>query len=288
MPAGFCDLSNPDNSCKPEADAMAGSDLPALDELPLPEDLADLPALDELPLPDELALPEDLPPLPDEELPPLPGDNVAVVNDSQPKKPKFQFAKPPEGMEMPAGFCDLNNPENSCKPEADAMVESGLPALDDLPLPEDLADLPALDDLPLPDELALPEDLPPLPDEGLPPLPGDNVAVVNDGEPKKSKFQFAKPPEGMEMPAGFCDLSNPEQSCKPESGALASSDLPALDELPLPEDLADLPALGDLVLPELPPLDDLPPIPEGDLLSDVDQPVLNESEAAAAVEQNKL
>ncbi len=95
------------------------------------------------------------------------------------KPKKFQFAKPPAGMELPEGFCDLSNP-GSCKPEATAQ-ETGTT----LPLPED--------------------------------LPAEDVAS------KPKKFRFAKPPPGMELPEGFCDLSN-SRSCKPENEAMIAGD----------------------------------------------------------------
>lgn len=117
---------------------------------------------------------------------------VAEESTSADKPKKFQFAKPPAGMELPEGFCDLSNP-GSCKPEA-AQAQGTVGEL--LPLPAD--------------------------------IPDDNTVA---GEPQK-KFQFAKPPAGMKLPEGFCDLSNPG-SCKP---AVTEA---ALDEviLALPEDV---------------------------------------------------
>ncbi|MEZ5537314.1 MAG: hypothetical protein R3F02_17055 [Thiolinea sp.] len=107
-------------------------------------------------------------------------ESVPVTTETLPaaeQPKKFKFAKPPPGMELPEGFCDLSNP-GSCKPGNDNSA--ALPTVDNVPLAEDIAE---------------------------PILPPDD-------QPKK--FKFAKPPPGMELPEGFCDLSNPG-SCKPET-----------------------------------------------------------------------
>ena len=157
----------------------------------------------------------------------------AVISADTPKK-KFQFAKPPVGMELPAGFCDLSNAA-SCKPEAaQAQVTEAL-----LPLPIDdtasqpkkkfqFAKPPAGMELPAGfcdlsnSESCKPETAQAQPDELLLPLPADIPADAVTSKPKM-KFQFAKPPEGMELPDGFCDLSNPA-SCKPEQEAMVAGD----------------------------------------------------------------
>lgn len=52
---------------------------------------------------------------------------------------------------------------------------------------------------------------------GTPAVPESDAASVATAEQPK-KFRFAAPPPGMELPAGFCDLSNPD-SCKPDTNA---------------------------------------------------------------------
>lgn len=108
-------------------------------------------------------------------------EEIASADVPNAPRKKFQFAKPPAGMELPAGFCDLSSSE-SCKPET-AQVQ--------------------------PDELLLP-------------LPADIPADAAASKPKM-KFQFAKPPAGMELPSGFCDLSDPA-SCKPEKEAMVAGE----------------------------------------------------------------
>lgn len=109
---------------------------------------------------------------------------VPVTDTVQPKK--FKFATPPPGMELPAGFCDLTNPD-SCKLDNTQMI-----------------DAPAGINAPLAADLAAPDDIVP----------------VADNAPKK--FKFAAPPPGMELPEGFCDLSKPG-SCKPGTAEVGMS-----------------------------------------------------------------
>ncbi|MGB1256407.1 MAG: hypothetical protein ACPG51_11135, partial [Thiolinea sp.] len=174
----------------------------------------------------------------------------------KPKKRKFQFAKPPADMELPTGFCDLNNPA-SCKPEGDAGT-AATAALDEF---------------------------------------------VTDGDaqekPKKRKFQFAKPPADMELPAGFCDLNNPA-SCKPEDG-VGIAETAALDESVTDGDeTQEKPKKRKFQFAKPPAGMELPAgfcdlnnpascKPEGDLLSDADQPALNSvAEPKSEESKNKL
>lgn len=135
------------------------------------------------------------------------------VPPDQPAPRKFQFAKPPPDMALPAGFCDLSNP-GACKPEGDAgesveFVAGATPdAADAEPVAVELVEQLPLEDT-LPDNLdvgAEPADAPSA-DSGS----GDGPLTPPPG---KKTFQFAKPPPGMKLPAGFCDLQNPG-SCQP-------------------------------------------------------------------------
>jgi len=200
LPDGFCDLSDPAASCKPEGNAVQAG---VVDEaLPLPVDtpvetVANKPKKFQFAKPPAgMKLPDGFCDLSDpaasckpegnavqagavDEALPLPVDASAEAVANKPKK--FQFAKPPAGMKLPDGFCDLSDPAASCKPETnEARV---------------------LDE----DKLILPED-----------VPAPEVAAA------PRKFKFATPPPGMKMPDGFCDLSNPAASCKPETEAQAA------------------------------------------------------------------
>ncbi|PIE01161.1 MAG: hypothetical protein CSA79_01225 [Thiothrix nivea] len=105
-------------------------------------------------------------------------ETVPTVADA-PKK--FRFATPPPGMKLPTGFCDLNNP-GSCKPgenQAGDTTEPTIPLAEDIPV-------------------------------------SDKLLPVSDPDNPPRKFKFATPPAGMELPTGFCDLTNPG-SCKPDT-----------------------------------------------------------------------
>ncbi|MGB0848660.1 MAG: hypothetical protein ACPGSM_18150, partial [Thiolinea sp.] len=178
-------------------------------------------------------------------LPELSGEeSQAVVADEQPKKRKFQFAKPPADMELPAGFCDLNNPA-SCKPDDGAGTAANA-ALDESVTDDETQEKPKQRKFQFakpPADMELPAGFCDLNNPAsCKPEDGAGTAAtaaldesVTDGDealekPKKRKFQFAKPPAGMELPAGFCDLSN-SASCKPEGDLLSDADQPALNSV---------------------------------------------------------
>nr|CAA6809338.1 MAG: Unknown protein [uncultured Thiotrichaceae bacterium] len=156
-----------------------------------------------------------------------------VATEDKPKK--FQFAKPPEGMELPEGFCDLNNP-GSCKPEGNELQADLTEENLALPVeaPAEVADKPKKFQFAKPPEgMELPEGFCDLNNPGSckpEASVSDNNLVLPEDVPAPDvvaaprKFQFAKPPEGMALPEGFCDLSDPAASCKPGNDAQAAVD----------------------------------------------------------------
>lgn len=151
----------------------------------------------------------------------IPTDQLVSEPSSQPaiEQPaprRLRFAKPPPGMALPAGFCDLTKP-GACQAETETTENQPTePLLLENAVVADGAKVDLVEQLPLTDTLPQGMGLSAQPAEAVT-LP-ENLTVErgSDALPTKQMFRFAKPPPGMKLPAGFCDLQNPE-SCQPAS-----------------------------------------------------------------------